>query len=72
MYTFLRSQGFRVFMLAEAPYFVVAFAIANAFYKFHSFGLELFAFMGTWFALSAIGNEAVRWFNKRRAPLDRS
>ena len=66
MYTYFRSQGFRAFMGQEAPYFLVAFVIANFFYKFHSFGLELFAFMGTWLVLSWIGNAAVTWARQRR------
>lgn len=72
MYSYFRSQGFKLFMVAEAPYFLIAFLIANTFYKFHSFGLELFAFMGTWFVLSAIGNELVKYVRKQTAKADQS
>lgn len=59
MYTYLRSQGFRTFMVSEAPYFLLAFLIANFFYKWRSFGLELVGFMVTWTIFSAIGNIVV-------------
>ncbi len=65
MYTYFRSQGFRTFMLAEAPYFFIAFLIANFFYKFHSFGLELIGFMVTWYVISAVGNWVVARVTKR-------
>ena len=67
MYTFLRSQGFTSFMTAEAPYFLISFIIANYFYKWHSFGLELMGFMVTWVVLSAIGNAIVDFVRKRSA-----
>lgn len=67
MYTFLRSQGFKSFMVAEAPYFFIAFLIANFLYKWRSFGLELIGFMVTWVVLSAIGNWIVEAIRKRRA-----
>ena len=71
MYTYFRSQGFRSFMVSEAPYFLISFLIANTFYKFHSFGLELIGFMVTWYALSAVGNWAVaRIRGDKRPPVE--
>lgn len=67
MYTLLRSQGFKTFMLVEAPYFLISFLIANSFYKWRSFGLELIGFMATWVVLSAVGNAVVEAVRKRRA-----
>ena len=67
MYSFLRSHGFKAFMVAEAPYFLVAFVIANEFYKWRSFGLELVGFMATWYVLSAVGNAAVAYLHPRLA-----
>jgi hypothetical protein len=67
MYTYLRSQGFRTFMVAEAPYFLIAFLIANFFYKWRSFGLELIGFMVTWYVLSAVGNAVVAYIGKQRS-----
>ena len=52
-------------MAQEAPYFLVAFVIANFFYKFHSFGLELFGFMLTWLVLSWVGNTTIAWVRNR-------
>ena len=72
MYTFFRSQGFKVFMVAEAPYFLISFLIANQFYKFHSFGLELMGFMATWFVVSAIGNTIVNAVRKPNPQQDRT
>lgn len=67
MYTFLRSQGFASFMTAEAPYFLIAFIIANFLYKWRSFGLELMGFIVTWVVLSAIGNAIVEFVRKQSA-----
>lgn len=38
----------------EAAALVASFAIAEFFYKFHSFTLECLAFLGTWAALSGL------------------
>jgi hypothetical protein len=72
MYTYLRSQGFKMFMVAEAPYFLVSFVIANQFYKWRSFGLELIGFMVTWYVLSAVGNTVVNLIRKRNAEQERT
>jgi len=37
----------------QLPVFLVAFVIAELFYKFHSFTLECAAFLATWFVLDA-------------------
>ena len=37
----------------QVPVFLVAFVLAELFYKFHSFTLECTAFLATWFALDA-------------------
>jgi hypothetical protein len=41
--------------------FAIAFLIANAAFKFGSFGLELVAFLATWLALDA----ALAWVHER-------
>ncbi len=41
-------------MKRELVPFVVAFVIAELFYKFHSFSLECIAFLITWAALSCV------------------
>lgn len=52
MYSYVKTVGVPTFVTREAPSFAVAFLIAEAFYKFHSFSLETAAFLGTWYALS--------------------
>lgn len=48
MYTLLRSMHIRQLISMQAPAFLVAFLIAELFYKFKSFALECLAFLATW------------------------
>lgn len=48
MYTLLKASGIKSALAAELPGFLVAIVIAQLFYKFGSFGLELVAFLITW------------------------
>jgi hypothetical protein len=52
MYTYVKQAGLPTFVAQEAPAFLVAFVVAELFYKFHSFSLECAAFLATWYALS--------------------
>jgi len=52
MFSLLKDLGVAVALRQEALPFVVAFGIAEFFYKFHSFTLECLAFLATWFVLS--------------------
>ncbi len=54
MFTLLKSLRSRQAYLSEPVSFVAALAIAELFYKFHSFLLETGAFLLTWFVLGAI------------------
>jgi hypothetical protein len=45
-----------------------AFIIANAFYQFHSFGLECIAFLATWGGIDFVVNQISTLFRKRRKP----
>ena len=55
-------------LVVEAPALIASFALAETFYKFHSFTLEAAAFLLTWFLLSgalgaarqAVGNLSSR------------
>ena len=58
MFSIVRSHGIRFAASREIVPLGAALALAEAFYKFHSFTLECVAFLGTWFALSAIWNLA--------------
>jgi hypothetical protein len=51
MYQLLTSLSRSDLLAQQLPTFVMAFAIAEIFYKFHSFTLETAAFLATWFVL---------------------
>jgi len=52
MYQVIRSQGLAWTISREAVPAGVALVLAEVFYKFHSFTLELLAFAATWCGLS--------------------
>ncbi|HEV8441148.1 MAG TPA: hypothetical protein VGT40_23915 [Methylomirabilota bacterium] len=54
MYTLIRLIPVKRLLLEQAPALAVSFAIAEAFYKFHSFTLECLAFLATWFVADAV------------------
>lgn len=54
MFTLLRSLTLRKFLVEQLPALVIAWVIAELFYKFHSFSLECAAFLLTWFVLDAL------------------
>ena len=60
MFSLIKDLGIRRFMTAEAPTGVLAWLIAEFFYKFHSFTLECAAFLATWFAFSFVLNTIVQ------------
>jgi hypothetical protein len=51
MFRLLTSISTGELFKRQLPVFLVAFVIAELFYKFHSFTLECAAFLGTWFVL---------------------
>ncbi|MGF7213223.1 hypothetical protein GGE65_007860 [Skermanella aerolata] len=53
MFRLLTSISVSELFKRQLPVFVVAFVIAELFYKFHSFTLECAAFLATWFVLDA-------------------
>jgi hypothetical protein len=52
MFELLSSHDWRGLLVREGPALLVSLALAEAFYKFHSFTLECTAFLATWYALS--------------------
>ena len=52
MYQMIKSNGLSATISQEAPAGLVAFVVAEFFYKFHSFALECIAFLITWIVLS--------------------
>jgi hypothetical protein len=51
MFTLLSRTSTRELLRQQLPSLVVALAIAEFFYKFHSFLLECIAFLATWFVI---------------------
>ncbi|HXC73616.1 MAG TPA: hypothetical protein VN640_02935 [Sphingomicrobium sp.] len=60
MYELLRSLGWRRLVTEQGPSLLIAWAIAELFYKFHSFTFEAAAFLATWFAIDAAIQRIVR------------
>jgi hypothetical protein len=73
MYTLLRQVPTRLLLLIQAPSFLIAFVIAELFYKFKSFALECIAFLATWFVIDACIN-GIRsvWIARKDAMPDAS
>ena len=53
MYTFAKSLSIQQLLLEQLPALSFSVVIAELFYKFHSFTLELLAFLGTWYLIDA-------------------
>jgi hypothetical protein len=51
LFYFVASLTIRQIIFEKIPVFGISIIIAEVFYKFHSFTLELLAFMATWFLL---------------------
>ena len=54
MFSLIKDLGLRIAVKQEAVPFLIAFAIAEFFFKFKSFALECLAFLVVWFVLSFI------------------
>jgi hypothetical protein len=54
MYSLIHQFPLRTVLTENAPTMVIAFVIAEMFYKFHSFTLECAAFLVTWYLLGAV------------------
>lgn len=54
MYSLVRLMGVPATARQELVPFAIAFVVAEIFYKFGSFSLELVAFLATWFAISFV------------------
>lgn len=66
MYTLIRSLPLRTILAAQAPALAASWLIAEIFYKFHSFTLELAAFLATWFVIDGALSFAFRFFKQRK------
>jgi hypothetical protein len=54
MFSLIRDLGLRAAVKQEAVPFVIAFVIAELFFKFKSFALECLAFLAVWAVLSFV------------------
>lgn len=59
MYSLIRALSVKQLLLEQTPTILMAWLVAETFYKFHSFTLECAAFLATWFVFDA-GVQAVR------------
>jgi len=64
MFRLLTSISTGELFKRQLPVFLIAFVIAELFYKFHSFTLECAAFLVTWFVLDAL----LHLLTRRRSP----
>ena len=60
MFRLLTSISTGELFKRQLPVFLVAFLIAELFYKFHSFSLECLAFLATWYVLSWVQSLVIR------------
>jgi hypothetical protein len=58
MFQLIRSLTLQQLLVRQVPALLASFAIAELFYKFHSFTLECGAFLLTWFVLDAAAQAA--------------
>jgi hypothetical protein len=62
MYTVLRAVPLRRLAIEQAPPALMALALAETLFKFHSFTLECTAFLATWYAIDfALDHVRRRW-----------
>lgn len=54
MFAIFHSYPLRTVLIEHMPSLVIAFVIAEVFYKFHSFTLECLAFLVTWYLLDGL------------------
>ena len=66
VYTLIKSLPLRSLLAAQAPALAASWLIAELFYKFGSFTLELAAFFATWFVIDTVLSFALRFFTKRK------
>lgn len=59
MYQLLRGRSLKAISTDALPPLVLAFVIAELFYKWHSFTLECGGFLATWFALDWVWSKLI-------------
>lgn len=66
MYQFIKLLPLRWLLAEQLPVMALSLFIAELFYKFHSFTLEMLAFLATWFVLDALVSGLIRLFGRKR------
>ncbi len=64
MYQLIHTLTVSELFKRQLPVFLVAFVVAELFYKFHSFVLVTGAFLVTWYVLDAV----IHWFVPSKIP----
>ena len=67
MFSLIRELGFRVAAKQEAVPFLIAFVLAELFFKFKSFALECLAFLAVWAVLSFVQSVIFPTSKRQRA-----
>ncbi len=60
MYSLIVTGTWKTLLRREAPALGLSIVIAELLFKFHSFTLECFAFLATWFALGWLLSRVAR------------
>jgi len=66
MYQMAKAKGLFPSISREMPTCLAALIIAELFYKFHSFTLECFAFLSTWFVLSWLEGRLENMYKRKK------
>jgi hypothetical protein len=64
MFSLVKELGVQIALKREAAAFILAFLIAEFFFKFKSFALECLAFLAVWFVLSFFQSRFFSRFEK--------
>jgi len=67
MATLIRSLNTTALAARQLVVFTVAWLLAESFYKFHSFTLEMLAFLATWGLLDAVSMWVDRFTARRES-----
>ena len=68
MFTLISRVPIRDLVYRQAPTLIGSLAIAELFYRWHSFALEVCGFLLTWFVLDAVAGAFARIVGKPLAP----
>ena len=68
MFELIRSSSSRELFTRHMPGLLIAFVIAEMFYKWGSFSLECLGFLATWFVVDAIFAVIAAKTGRDRAP----